>query len=207
MLTGQVCAAASRTLIHSSIAPSFISALKERFAAASALIGDDPSAATTMVGPLADKFQLERVLSFIEQGKTEAELITGGARKGTTGCFVEPTIFLNPKDDARIYREEVFGPVLALRTFDTEDEAVQMANDTSFGLAASIYTSDIARALRVARKIEAGMVTINSSTAVDINTPFGGIKGSGIGREGGKYGLMEYLEPKTINIKCVETTP
>jgi len=89
---------------------------------------------TTFFGPLADKKQFDRVMGFLEIGKTEAELITGGKRKGTKGYYVEPTIFLNPKEDARIYREEIFGPVIAIKTFKTEDEVVEMANDTSYGL-------------------------------------------------------------------------
>lgn len=155
-----------------------------------------------MLGPLANKDQFNRVVGYLEQGMLDAERVTGGGRHGTTGLFIEPTIFLidSNSNDSKIYREEIFGPVLTIRTFKTEEEAVALANDTSYGLSACVYTSDIARALRVASKLEAGTVAINSGFVPDLNTPFGGSKESGLGREAGKAGLMAYLEPKTIKI-------
>ena len=131
--SGQACIAASRLFVQSSIADKFIEGLKARFEGAAQAFGD-PSAPTTMFGPLADTKQLERVLSYIELGKSEAQLATGGERTGDKGAFVKPTIFLNPHKTAKIYREEIFGPVLVVTTFDTEEEAVKMANDTSYGL-------------------------------------------------------------------------
>lgn len=106
-------------------------------------MGDDPAAPTTVLGPLADKKQLDRVTSYLESGKTEsgAELVTGGGQVGDKGCFVQPTIFLNPKSDAKIWREEIFGPVLTIRSFETEDEAVELANDTSYGLSGRLTWS------------------------------------------------------------------
>ncbi|OCL03757.1 aldehyde dehydrogenase [Glonium stellatum] len=197
--TGQACIASSRTFVHESIAPKFIEALKVRFETASNGIGV-PMEPTTFFGPLADKKQFDRVMEFLEIGKKEAELITGGQRKGTKGFYVQPTIFLNPAEDARIYREEIFGPVIALKTFKTEDEVVEMANDTSYGLSSCVFTTSISRALRVASKLEAGAVNINTSHVFGLGVPFGGKKQSGLGREAGRAGIMAYLESKTVLI-------
>jgi aldehyde dehydrogenase (NAD+) len=198
--SGQACVAASRTFVHEDIVDEFVKQLKVRYEQFSHAVGD-PQQATTFMGPLVDDKQFERVMSFLEIGKKEAELVTGGVRKGDKGFYVEPTIFLNPKDDARIYREEIFGPVITIRTFKTEEEAIKLANDTSYGLSSCVFTSNIPRALRLARKIDAGNVNINSSQTFGASAPFGGFKQSGLGREGGHHGLMNYLEPKTIHIK------
>jgi aldehyde dehydrogenase (NAD+) len=198
--SGQVCVAASRTFVHEDIAPKFIEQLKAKFQQFSHAMGS-PLEPNTFLGPLADGQQFERVMGFIEEGKKEAELVTGGSRKGDSGFYVEPTIFLNPKDDARIYREEIFGPVITLRTFKTEEEAVQLANDTSFGLSACVFTSSGSRGLRIAKQLEAGTVNINTSSVISVETPFGGWKQSGIGRECGLAGIMHYVEGKTIVMK------
>ncbi|GKZ22820.1 hypothetical protein AbraCBS73388_009000 [Aspergillus brasiliensis] len=161
----------------------------------------DPSSMHTLFGPLANKAQMERALRLIESGKNDAELICCGSRLGDTGCFIEPTLFYNPKANSKIYKEEVFGPVLVVKTFKTEEEAITMANDSLFGLSACIYTSDITRALRVSALLEAGTVGINKNFGPSVETPFGGVKTSGVGRESGKMGLMEYLESKTIHIR------
>ncbi|KAF2183863.1 aldehyde dehydrogenase [Zopfia rhizophila CBS 207.26] len=197
--SGQACIAASRLFVHSSIAEKFIEGLKARFEGAQGIMGD-PSEPNTMLGPLADTKQLERVLGFIEAGKTEAKLLVGGERKSDKGAFVQPTIFLNPGKESRIYKEEIFGPVLSVLTFETEEEAIKLANDTSYGLSACIYTSSTSRALRVASKIKAGTIGINSAYLPDNSTPFGGYKQSGNGRELGKDGLMAYMQEKSIKI-------
>jgi aldehyde dehydrogenase (NAD+) len=127
-------------------------------------------------------------------------LVCGGERIGSEGFFVQPTVFLKPGREATIYRDEIFGPVMMINSFKTEEEAVEMANDTEYGLYASIYTKDMAKALRVAGKIEAGAISINKGFQFDMNTAFGGWKGSGLGREGGNYGLKEFLQEKTIKI-------
>ncbi|KAE9962119.1 hypothetical protein BLS_000807 [Venturia inaequalis] len=158
-----------------------------------AIVFDDVDAATVI--PL--------LLGYIESGRSEAELLVGGARHGDTGNFVQPTIFINPKDDAKIYREEIFGPVLVIKTFDTEEEAVRIANDTSFGLSACIYTANVSRALVLASKIKAGTVSINGPYMPDFNTPFGGWKESGSGRECGKQAMDAYLQTKTIKINLM----
>lgn len=199
--TGQICAACSRVLVQEKIAPEFIKGIKEKFEGMSDMMGDtlDPK---TALGPLADKAQYERVMSFLESGKSSgAEVLTGGVRKGTKGCFIEPTIFMNPDTNAKIYTDEIFGPVIIIKTFKTEEEGVEMANNTTYGLAASIYTSDVTRAHRVAALLEAGTVTINAPYGGLLNSSFGGMKQSGYGRESGRYGLYEWLQPKAVVFK------
>ena len=200
--SGQICAACSRTLVQEKIAPEFIKGLKQKFEEMSKVMGDtmDPN---TALGPLADKAQYDRVMNFLENGKksSNAEVITGGVRKGEKGCFIEPTIFLNPDAKSDIYTDEIFGPVLSIKTFKTEEEAIEMANDTTYGLAASIYTADVTRAMRVGALLEAGTVTINAPYAGQLNAPFGGMKQSGHGRESGKYAFYEWLQPKALVIK------
>lgn len=197
--SGQACIATSRLFVQSSIADKFIETLKAHFEGAASALGD-PTEASTMLGPLADNKQLERVLGFIEAGKSEAKLLVGGERKGDKGAFVTPTIFLNPGKDASIYKEEIFGPVLSILTFETEEEAIKLANDTSYGLSAGIYTENLSRALRVASKIKAGTIGVNAAYLPDNNLPFGGFKQSGTGRELGKEGLLAYLQVKAIKI-------
>jgi aldehyde dehydrogenase (NAD+) len=198
-LSGQICIAASRVLVHEDIYENVVKGLKGVFEKASKMAGD-PLKKETMLGPLVDEGQFKRVMGLIESGKGEAELATGGQRTGDASFFVQPTLFLKPGKDARIYREEIFGPVMMINTFKTEEEAIEMANDTDYGLFASIWTKDVAKALKVAGKIEAGTITINKAFGFDANTAFGGWKGSGVGREGGLYGLKEFLHEKTIKI-------
>ncbi|KAF2094094.1 aldehyde dehydrogenase [Rhizodiscina lignyota] len=202
MNTSQVCAATSRVFVQKSIADKFIEALKGAFKGAEGAF-QNPKEPTTMLGPLADKLQYDRVMSFIQSGKSEsgAELLVGGDKiEGQKGFFVQPTIFLNPKEDAKIYREEIFGPVLNIKTFETEEEAIKLANDTAYGLASAVYTASVSRALRVASKIRAGTVGVNAVAFPSAITPFGGYKQSGYGRELGKAGIMAYLQEKTISI-------
>ncbi|RMZ80121.1 hypothetical protein DV737_g3165, partial [Chaetothyriales sp. CBS 132003] len=198
--SGQICFAASRVLVQESIAPDFVKAVKVAFDDASKKMGD-PSLEETAFGPLADKKQFERVTGLLSDGKAEGiEILVGGGRKGEKGTFVEPTVLLNPNLNSKLYRDEIFGPVIVVRTFKDEEEAIKLANDSTYGLGSSIYTSDIARALRVAGQIEAGTVGINSGFATNPNTPFGGWKQSGYGRESGLEGIKNYLQAKTIHI-------
>lgn len=143
--TSQVCAATSRLLVQESIAPAFIEAVKARFAHANTLTGFDPREHTTVYGPVADKAQFDRVMSFIESGKEGGEPIIGGKQKGDKGYFIEPTIFLNPDKESRIFKEEIFGPVLNIRTFKTEEEAIELANDTNTGLSGECHVYKLGR--------------------------------------------------------------
>jgi aldehyde dehydrogenase (NAD+) len=198
-LTGQVCICASRVLVEEEVYEEVVAGVKTFLEGSRKLIGD-PMDSKSMVGPLVDEAQFNRVMGFISVGKDEAKLAFGGERIGEKGFFVQPTLFLNPGKEARIWKEEIFGPVMMINAFKTEEEAIEMANDTDYGLYASIYTADMAKALRVAGHVEAGTVSINKGFQYDINTAFGGWKGSGLGREGGMYGLKEFLQEKSIKI-------
>ncbi|KAL1856376.1 hypothetical protein Daus18300_010748 [Diaporthe australafricana] len=198
--------AVGRVLVEESIASKFLDAAKAVFEGIGQQMGTSPLEMSTSHGPVVDKLQFDRIMSFIEKGKTSANLLTGGKRLGSKGCFIEPTLFVNPDPQSPIWKEEVFGPVLAVRTFRTEEEAIDMANDSVYGLAACVYTSDISRALRVSAALESGGVAINSPYLPELNTPFGGIKQSGQGRELGAHGLYSYLEPQSVHIRVTEAS-
>ncbi|GIZ47895.1 hypothetical protein CKM354_001097300 [Cercospora kikuchii] len=201
MNSGQVCFAATRVLVQENIAPKFIEAIKSAFEKAGESMGD-PSKSETAFGPLADQAQFDRVMGMLDDARANGvEYLTGGIRKGKKGSYVEPTVILNPDVNAKVFTDEIFGPVIALKTFKTEEEGIALANNTSYGLGSTIFTTDAARALRVAGQIEAGTVGINSAFTTSTATPFGGFKQSGYGRESGAAGLKEYLQPKTIHIK------
>lgn len=168
--SGQVCVAASRVYVQHSIADKFIDAYKKRMTDAASRIGD-PQDPETAMGPLADAASFERVSSMIEKGKQEAELVVGGIRRGDSGCFMEPTVFVNPRPDAEIYKNEIFGPVAVIKTFESEDEVIELANDTEFGLMAGVFTRDINRALRVSSKIDSGVCGINCISYVRTSNP------------------------------------
>ncbi|KPM42902.1 Aldehyde dehydrogenase, cytosolic 1 [Neonectria ditissima] len=199
--SGQICVAASRVLIKESIAERFLAATKSVFEAATKELGGSPLEMSTNHGPVVDTSQFKRIMSYVEKGKESAMLVTGGKRKGTAGCFIEPTLFVNPTADSPIWTEEIFGPVLTVKTFKSEEEAVRLANNTAYGLAACIYTSDVSRALRVSAALETGGVSVNSPFLPELNTPFGGVKQSGQGRELGAHGLYSYLEPQSVHIR------
>lgn len=195
---GQMCSATSRLLIHESIAPQLLARLK--IATEALKLGDAFTEGVTM-GPLTSATQLKTVLRYIERGRAEGlTLLTGGKRAAgfERGYFMEPTIFVDVPTDSVLWREEIFGPVLCARTFATEQEAIQLANETDFGLAAGIITNDAVRAERVAQALEAGHIWINSQQVVFPETSWGGFKRSGIGRELGPWGLNAYLEVKHI---------
>jgi aldehyde dehydrogenase (NAD+) len=202
--SGQVCMANSRIYVQKSIAPQFIEAFKVKFAGARA---GNPLDKDTNHGPQADEVQYRNVLSYIEEGKKTGTLALGGSGKleSTNGFFVEPTVFLDTPEQARITKEEVFGPVVIINTFETEAEAIAKANDTEFGLYASVYTRDVNRAMRVAKALESGYVGINCTspmTAHDL--PFGGYKSSGQGREGLLYSMNNFLETKSVIMQIDE---
>lgn len=154
--------------MHQSIAKDFISGYVTKMKAAVSGLGD-PQDANTLLGPLADTISFERVKAMIDRGRDEAELVVGGVQYGESGCFIEPTVFLNPKDGAEILTDEVFGPVAVVKTFETEEEVLKLANDTEYGLMAGVFTRDITRAMRVSAKIESGVVGINCVSYVSIS--------------------------------------
>jgi betaine-aldehyde dehydrogenase len=195
---GQVCSATSRLLVEESIAPKLLARLVEE--ARKISIGDGLSE-KTLLGPLVSEGQYQKVMRYIEQGRAEgAKLLTGGARPKhlPRGYFLEPTIFSDVPKHSTIWKEEIFGPVLCVRTFSTEQEAIIESNDSEFGLAAAVMSNDLERCARVANAFEAGIVWINCSQPTFTQAPWGGVKKSGIGRELGQWGLDNYLEVKQI---------
>lgn len=194
--SGQVCLAASRLYVEESIYDRLMEKIIEVTRSFKLGHGRDPD---TMIGPLVSRTQQERVLNYIDQGKRSGnDLLLGGGKGLDTGYFVEPTIFRNHDPDNSIVKEEIFGPVLVATPFKDAEEVVRAANDTRYGLAANIWTRDISRAHLVARKLQAGVVWINTHGMNDPTAPFGGFKESGWGREVGEEGVLNYTETKTI---------
>jgi aldehyde dehydrogenase (NAD+) len=148
-----------------------------------------------------DKDQFEKVMGYIEAGKREgAKLLCGGEPAGKKGYFVQPTVFADVKDEMKIAREEIFGPVMSIIKFKDIDEVVKRANSTAYGLAAAVWTKDISKALAISNRVRAGTVWVNCYDVFDSAAPFGGYKQSGIGRELGEYGLQNYVEVKTVTV-------
>ncbi len=207
--TGQTCIAGSRLLVQRSVMEPFMAKLLEL--ARSARIGD-PMAADTNIGPVTTEPQYRKILDYIDIAKSEGArcILGGGPVTDTTlpgGQFVQPTIFTDVSNDMRIAQEEVFGPVLAVIGFDTEEEAVSIGNDIAFGLAAGVWTKDIGRAMRMTKRLKAGTVWVNTYRAVSYLMPFGGVKRSGLGRESGIEAMKEYLETKSVWISTSDAVP
>lgn len=195
---GQCCSAGSRTFVQSGIYDKFVA--KSKAKAQTAKIGD-PMSKETNHGAQIDQEQFNKILSLIEAGKKEgATLECGGSRYGDKGYFIQPSVFSNVKDDMTIAKEEIFGPVQCILKFDTMEEVIKRANDTSYGLASGVITKDINKALTFSQAVKAGSVWVNCYNAIKAQTPFGGYKQSGIGRELGMAGLNNYLESKTVTV-------
>jgi aldehyde dehydrogenase (NAD+) len=200
--TGQTCIAGSRLLVQKDICPTVTNQLVQR---AKKIIMGNPVDFNTEMGTTANKPQFQRILDYINIAKQEgANLVTGGkpAKDGilANGLFIEPTIFSNVENKMRIAQEEVFGPVLSIIPFDTEDEAIEIANGTNFGLASGVWTLNISRAMRMIRELRSGVVWVNTYRMVAAQAPFGGIKDSGFGRERGELGILEFTTSKNVII-------
>lgn len=198
-LNGERCTAGSRILVQRGIYDDFVT----RYAArAKNIVVGDPHDPKTEVGALVHPEHYAKVMSYVELGKSEGRLVAGGGRPADlpTGNYVSPTVFADVKPDARIFQEEIFGPVVCITPFDTEAEALELANSVKYGLAAYLWTNDLKRAHTFANSIEAGMVWLNSHNVRDLRTPFGGVKASGLGKEGGYRSLDFYTEQQAVHI-------
>jgi acyl-CoA reductase-like NAD-dependent aldehyde dehydrogenase len=205
LYAGQSCTAGSRLLLHRSIHDRFLEGLIER---AQALKVGSPLEDSTQLGPMVSRRQLDKVLGYVERGQSEgARLVLGGEQldgEWSNGFWMAPTIFDEVAPSMAIAREEIFGPVLSVIPFDTEAEAIALANDNEFGLGSAVWTADLDRAIRLARRLRVGDVWVNTHYVRLAESPFGGVKQSGIGRELGMEGLEAYLESKRV---CIDSSP
>ena len=202
-LNGERCTAGSRILVERSIYDEFV----ERYAAQTKRVKVGlPHEPATEVGALVHPEHFDKVMSYVEKGKEEARLVAGGGRPEgfETGNFVAPTVFADVSPDASIFQDEIFGPVVAITPFDTEEEALKLANNTKYGLAAYVWTNDLKRSHNFAQAVEAGMVWLNSNNVRDLRTPFGGVKASGLGHEGGYRSIDFYTDQQAVHINLGE---
>lgn len=197
--SGQVCSNGTRVFVQKGIKEAFLARLAERLEGA--VIGDPMDEATTF-GPMVSENQRDIALSYIAKGKEEgARLVYGGEELDRDGWYIQPTVFADVNDGMIIAREEIFGPVMAVLDFDDEDEVIARANDTEFGLAAGVFTSDLSRGHRVIGAIEAGSCFINSYNDAPVEAPFGGVKASGVGRENSKEAIKHYSQVKSVYVR------
>ena len=197
--TGQVCSNGTRVFVQKSIEEKFLKAFAKR--AADIKLGD-PLDEDTQMGPMVSEAQRDIVMGFVEKGLSEgARLVCGGKAPNQSGFFIEPTVFADVTDHMTIAREEIFGPVMSVLSFENEEEVIKRANDTELGLAAGVFTNDITRAHRVIDQLEAGTCYINTYNDAAVEAPFGGMKGSGVGRENSKAAIEHYSQLKTVYVK------
>jgi succinate-semialdehyde dehydrogenase/glutarate-semialdehyde dehydrogenase len=195
---GEACTSANRFHVHESVADEFGRRLAERMGAMKVGRGTDDG---VEVGPLIDDKQQAKVAELVEDAVGKgATCLTGGRRPDGPGYFFEPTVLTGVTPDARVLSEEIFGPVAPIATFRTEDEAIAAANKTEYGLVSYVFTQDLTRALRVSEALETGMIGLNQGMVSNAGAPFGGVKQSGTGREGGNEGIAEYLETKYVAV-------
>ena len=199
---GQCCAAGSRVYVQEGIYDKFVERFKAR--ALANKVGD-PFDEDTFQGPQVSQVQYDRIMGYIEHGKSEgATLVTGGERHGSKGYFVQPTIFANVTEDMKIMQDEIFGPVCSVGKFSTEEEIIKLGNNTRYGLAAAVHTRSLNTAIRVSNALKAGTVWVNSYNLFHHQVPFGGFKESGIGRELGEAALANYTQTKSVNIRLAD---
>ena len=202
-LNGERCTSSSRLLVQESIREKFVEMVKQR---AEKIVVGHPLDPNTTVGPLIHPIHEEKVKNYFEIGKNEgATLLTGGSVEGPGGGpYIAPTIFTNVSKDMRIAKEEIFGPVLVVLSFESEVEALDIVNDSEYGLAGYLWTQNVTRAFQFSQSMEAGMIWVNSENVRHLPTPFGGIKSSGIGRDGGDWSFDFYMETKNISFATTE---
>jgi aldehyde dehydrogenase (NAD+) len=195
---GQCCCAGSRLFVEQKVYDEVVDRLASKNKETT--VGD-PFDPNTKQGPQVDQAQFDKIMQYVEYGKKDgASCVSGGNRVGSKGYFVEPTLFANVTDDMRIARDEIFGPVLSVLKFKDAGEMIRRANDTNFGLAAAVWTRDVAKAHRFAKEVRAGTIWVNCYDVFDAAAPFGGFKQSGLGRELGEAGLEAYTESKTVTV-------
>jgi succinate-semialdehyde dehydrogenase/glutarate-semialdehyde dehydrogenase len=195
---GEACTSANRFHVHESVAEAFADKLAAKIGALKVGRGTEDG---IQVGPLIDEAQRSKVAELVDDavGKGATAVVGGGEVDGA-GYFYEPTVLGNVSDDARVLSEEIFGPVAPVSSFDSEDDAIAAANDTEYGLVAYVFTRDLKRALRVCERLDTGMIGLNQGMVSNAGAPFGGVKQSGVGREGGNEGIAEYLETKYVAV-------
>jgi succinate-semialdehyde dehydrogenase/glutarate-semialdehyde dehydrogenase len=195
---GEACTAANRFYVHESVHDVFANKLADKMKSLKMGNGLDDGVA---LGPLVNAEGRDKVIELVEDAVSKgAKILTGGQKPEGPGFFYPATVLTNVSDDAAMVREEIFGPVASIQTFKTEAEAIKRANDTEYGLVAYLYTKDIGRGMRVSEKLDFGMIGLNRGLVSDPAAPFGGTKQSGVGREGGHEGLMEFMETQYISL-------
>ncbi|MPQ95345.1 betaine-aldehyde dehydrogenase [Thioclava sp. JE_KL1] len=196
--SGQICSNGTRVFVQKGIKEKFLARLKER---AETIVAGDPLDEATQFGPLISQAQFDKVMSYVESAKSEgARLVCGGSAGNEGPLFVQPTVFADVTDDMTIAREEIFGPVMSVLDFDTEEEAIARANDTQFGLAAGVFTGDLARGHRVVSQLQAGTTWINAYNLTPVEMPFGAVKQSGFGRENSRAAVEHYTQLKSVYV-------